>query len=224
MVISYTQKLILNSVSLVARSLVSFGSVFLAAQTMAPDQFYLITTGLIISLLVQTIADWGFNLTIYRERCSFRENQDQTLVAGKLGWSMLVALLAISILFLANTEEKMLFFVFIVIGLLQSYLNLLYMVSRAENHYAIEAVSQAIQCTLFVVGVSLINTSPNAIKIALVLFIPRVILMIVTIPNFRRFSLFVLPSLERFKDSIRSLKKDFLRVSSIGVFSTILRL
>lgn len=92
MAISYIQKLALSSVSLVARSLVSFGAAFFAAHTLAPDQFYLITTGLIISLLAQTLADWGFNLTIYRERCSSRDIQDQPLIAGKLFWSILIAL------------------------------------------------------------------------------------------------------------------------------------
>lgn len=221
MAISYIQKLALSSVSLVARSLVSFGAAFFAAHTLAPDQFYLITTGLIISLLAQTLADWGFNLTIYRERCSSRDIQDQPLIAGKLFWSILIALFALSFLSLAEIEEKALFFIFVVVGLLQSYLNLLYLVSRAENCYVVEAVSQATQCALFLVGIFLIAIIPSPVEIALVLLIPRVVLLIVTIPYFRKFSLFVLPAQDQFLDSIKSIRKSFIRVSSMGVFSVL---
>lgn len=221
MITTYFQKLAFNSVSLLARSLVSFGAVFFAGHTVAPDQFYLITTGLIVSLLVQTLADWGFNLTIYRERCSSEKLQDQSLIAGKLVWSILIALFSALVLVLADIEEKALFLIFIVVGLLQSHLNLLYMASRAENLFEIEAVSQAIQCTLFVVGIFWIKASPNPIEIALALFIPRVVLVVVTIPYFLKFSLFAFPPQESFLDIIEALKRGFLRVSAIGVFSVL---
>lgn len=221
MAIYYLQRLTLNGVSLVARSLVSFGAVFFAAQTVAPDQFYIITTGLIISLLVQTLSDWGFNLTIYRERCSSGDIQDHHLVAGKLAWSLSVAFVSALALFAVSIEEKLIFFIFIIVGLLQSHLNLLYMASRAENRYEIEAISQSIQCALFAAGIFWIAGSPSPAGIALALLMPRVVLMIVTTPYFRKFALFAWPSQERFMNSIEALQKSFMKVSSIGVFSVL---